>query len=106
PPPPALRCSTVLNYGFKRDLNAYFAAHVSALAPVKSLQDVIDYNIAHKADMNSIKYRQDLALFSQKFDVTPGSADTLRYQADRAEDLVRSRGAIHAVLDGPDGIPG
>jgi amidase len=107
PAPPALRCSTVLNYGFKRDLNAYFAAHVSPLAPVKSLQDVIDYNIAHKDDTpSSIKYRQDLALFSQKFDLSPLSADTLRYQADRAEDIVRSRGAIHAVLDGADGIPG
>ena len=102
--PPAAGCSTVLNYGFKRDLNAYFAAHVSAVAPVKSLQDVINYNLAHQP--SSIKYRQDLALFSQKFDVAPGSADTLRYQADRAEDIVRSRGAIHAVLDGPDGIPG
>src|SRR5262249_33220505 len=46
-PPQTLRCSTVLNYGFKRDLNNYFAAHVSPAAPVKTLQDVIDYNIAH-----------------------------------------------------------
>src|SRR5260221_12029043 len=34
--PPAPGCSTVLNYAFKRDLNGYFAAHVSAAAPVKS----------------------------------------------------------------------
>jgi amidase len=105
--PPAAGCSTVLNYGFKRDLNAYFAAHVSAAAPVKSLQDVIAYNIAHQFDTpSSIKYRQDLALFSQLFNTAAGSADTLRYQADRAEDITRSRGAIHAVLDGPDSVAG
>jgi len=103
-PPQTLRCSTVLNYGFKRDLNAYFAAHVSPAAPVKSLQDVIDYNNTHAPA--SIKYGQALALFSQKFDITPGSADTIRYLADRAEDLSRSRGALNAVYDGPDGVPG
>jgi len=36
----------------------------------------------------------------------PGSADTLRYQADRAEDLKRSRGALDAVYNGPDGVKG
>ncbi len=103
-PPQTLRCSTVLNYGFKRDLNSYFAAHVSPTAPVKSLQDVIDYNVAHAP--GSIKYGQTLALFSQRFDVTPGSADTIRYLADRAEDLARARGALDAVYNGPDGVRG
>jgi amidase len=105
PPPPALRCSTVLNYGFKRDLNAYFAAHVPVNAPVKSLQDVIDFNAAHAADTpSSIKYGQALALFSQMFDLSPNSADTLRYQRDRAEDIVRSRGTLDAAYNGPDGV--
>jgi amidase len=105
--PPALNCSTVLNYGFKRDLNAYFAAHVPSAAPVKSLLDVINYNIAHQFDVpSSIKYRQDLALFSQLFDISPGSSDTARYLADRAEDIALSRGAINAVLNGADHLPG
>src|SRR5262249_17951379 len=78
--PPAPGCTTVLNYGFKRDLNAYFAAHVSPSAPAKTLQDVINFNIAHAADVpSSVKYRQDLALFSQKFNTSPGSAATIRY---------------------------
>ena len=107
PPPPQLRCSTVLFYGFKRDLNAYFAANLPLTAPIRSLQDVIDYNIAHAADVpSSIKYRQDLALFSQLFNTAAGSADTIRYDMDRAEDLVRSRGALDTVYDGPDGVPG
>lgn len=105
--PPAAGCTTVLNYGFKRDLNAYFAANLSPSAPVKTLQDVINFNIAHAGDVpSSVKYRQDLALFSQKFDTTPGSADTIRYQADRASDLSLSRAALDGVYNGPDGTRG
>lgn len=105
--PPAPGCSTVLNYGFKRDLNAYFAAHVPIAAPVKSLQDVINYNTAHAGDTpSSIKYGQALALFSQLFNTAPGSSDTIRYQNDRAEDITRSRGALDGVYNGPDGIAG
>ncbi len=102
-PPPA-GCSTVLNYAFKRDLNKYIDDHVRHSFPVQSLQDVIAFNTAFGPA--ATKYGQDLALFSQLFDTSAGSADTIRYQSDRAEDITRSRGAIHAVLDGPDGIPG
>jgi amidase len=102
-PPPA-GCSTVLNYAFKRDLNGYLDAHVRRSFPVQSLQDVIAFNTAFGPA--ATKYGQDLALFSQLFDTSAGSADTLRYQSDRAEDITRSRGAIHAVLDGPDHVAG
>ena len=102
--PPAAGCSTVLNYGFKRDLNQYIADHVRHSFPTQSLADVIAFNDAFGP--GATKYGQDLALFSQMFDTSPGSADTIRYQSDRAQDIVNSRGAIHAVLDGPDGIPG
>ena len=102
--PPAPGCSTVLYYGFKRDLNQYIKDHVRHSFPTQSLQDVINFNIAYGA--GATKYGQDLALFSQMFDTTPGSTDTIRYQSDRAADISLSRGAIHAVLDGPDGIPG
>jgi amidase len=104
PPPPALRCSTVLNYGFKRDLNQYIRDHVRRSFPIQSLTDVVNFNAAHMPA--ATKYDQDLAIFSDFFDVSPGSADTLRYQRDRAEDITRSRGAILAVLNGPDGMPG
>jgi amidase len=99
-----LRCSTVLNYGFKRDLNKYIADHVRQAFPIKSLLDVVNFNIAFGP--GATKYDQDLAIFSQFFDISPGSNDTIRYQMDRAEDIVRSRDAILKVLNGPDGIAG
>ena len=96
-------CSTVLLYGFKRDLNAYLAS-LGPGAPVHTLADVIAYNHAHAPE--SIKYGQVLAIESDLFDIAPGSADTLRYQNDRAMDLALSRGGLEAIYNGPDGIPG
>jgi amidase len=104
PAPPALRCSTVLNYGFKRDLNQYIHDHVQPGFPIQSLADVVAFNAAHMPA--ATKYDQDLAIFSQLFDLSPTSADTLRYNRDRAEDIVRSRGAIAALLNGLDGVEG
>jgi len=106
-PGSTLRCSTVLNYGFKRDLNKYIADHVRQAwqaFPIKSLLDVVNFNIAFGP--GATKYDQDLAIFSQFFDISAGSDDTIRYQMDRAEDIVRSRGAILDVLNGPDGVAG
>ena len=102
--PPAPGCSTVLNYAFKRDLNKYIADHVRQAFPIKSLTDVVNFNIAFGP--GATKYDQDLAIFSDFFDTSAGSADTLRYQSDRAQDITLSRGAIAAILNGPDGIPG
>ena len=104
PAPPALRCSTVLNYGFKRDLNQYIHDHVRHAFPIHSLEDVVNFNAAHMPA--ATKYDQDLAVFSQLFDLSPTSADTLRYNRDRAEDITRSRGAIAALLNGTDGVAG
>jgi amidase len=98
------RCSTVLNYGFKRDLNAYIARHVRRSFPIQSLLDVVNFNIAFGP--GATKYDQDLAIFSELFDTTPGSLDTQRYLSDRFVDLEKSQGAILKVLNGPDGIPG
>ena len=104
PAPPALRCSTVLNYGFKRDLNQYIHDHVRHTFPIQSLEDVVNFNAAHMPA--ATKYDQDLAVFSQMFDLSPTSADTIRYNRDRAEDISRSRGAIAALLNGADGVEG
>jgi amidase len=104
PAPPALRCSTVLNYGFKRDLNQYIHDHVRHTFPIQSLEDVVNFNAAHMPA--ATKYDQDLAVFSQMFDLSPTSADTIRYNKDRAEDISRSRGAIAALLNGADGVEG
>ena len=79
PAPPALRCSTVLNYGFKRDLNQYIQNHVRPNFPIQSLADVVEFNAAHMPA--ATKYDQDLAIFSDLFDISPGSSDTARYTA-------------------------
>jgi amidase len=99
-PPPA-GCSTVLLYGQKRDLNAYLAATPGA--PRRTIAEIVAFNSTFIPPM---KYGQAIFEAAQQVDTTPGSADTLRYQADRAEDLARSRGALDAVYNGPDGIAG
>ena len=94
-------CSTVLLYGQKRDMNAYLATRPTA--PVSSLSDIIARNLIIPG---SLKYGQAIFEAADTLDLSPGSADTVRYLADRAEDLVRSRGALDAVYNGPDGAAG
>ena len=99
-PPPA-GCSTVFMYGQKHDLNAYLAATPGA--PRKTIAEIVAFNSTYKPPM---KYGQAIFEAAQKLDVSPGSADTLRYQIDLAEDRARSRGALDAVYKGRDGIAG
>jgi amidase len=87
--------STVLNYEFKRDLNAYFA-RLPADAPIHSLAEVIAYNRAHAPA--ALKFGQARALASEAMDLSPGSADTARHAADRAQDLADSRDRIDAAM--------
>ncbi len=94
-------CSSVLLYGFHRDLNAYLAAVPAA--PVGSLAELIEQN---QASAGALKYGQALALAAQALDVSAGSADTQRYQQDRALDLQAARAALDAVYLGPDGAAG
>ncbi len=94
-------CSTVLIYGFHRDLDRYLAAIPDA--PVGSLAALID---ANNNTAGALKYGQRLALAAQALDVSDGSADTQRYQADRQRDLQGSRAALDAVYAGADGVPG
>lgn len=101
PAPTDLTCSTVLLYGFKRDLNAYLAA--TPAAPVRNLAEIIAFNNAFTPPL---KYGQAIAIGAEALDVGAGSADTARYVADRAEDLRRSKLALDGVFNGPDGVPG
>jgi amidase len=94
-------CSTVLLYGQKRDMNAYLATRPGA--PVSTLSDII---AANNVIPGALKYGQAIFEAADMLDISPGSPDTLRYLADRAEDLARSRGALDAVYAGPDGLPG
>lgn len=99
-PPPA-DCSTVLLYGQKRDLNKYLAATPGA--PHRTIAEIVAFNSTYNPPM---KYGQAIFEAAAQVDVSPGSADTLRYQADRAQDLALSRGALDAVYNGLDGIKG
>ena len=87
--------STVLNYEFKRDLNTYLS-RLPADAPMKSLADIIAFNNAHS--QVALKFGQIEALISQAKDLSPDSADTAKYLADRAQDLVDSKDRIDAAM--------
>jgi len=95
-------CSTVLMYGQKHDLNLYLAQRPNA--PVHTIADIVAFNDAH-ADV-ALKYGQALFVAASALDVSPGSADTQRFDADRAKDLALTQGGLDAVLNGPDGIEG
>jgi amidase len=99
--PAGNNCSTVLIYGFKRDLDAYLAS--TPAAPVRSLAEIIAFNAATDG---ALVYGQQLALAAQALDTAPGSADTARYEADRAQALNGARGVLDAVYAGEDGVPG
>jgi amidase len=101
PLPTDQTCSTVLLYGFKRDLNAYLVA--TPAAPAQSLAQIIAFN---NSSIPPMKYGQAIAIGAEELDTSPGSADTARYLADRAEDLRRSKLALDGVFNGPDGIKG
>ncbi len=102
--PPDAGCSTVLLYGQQRDMNAYLAGR--GHPTLHTLSDIVAFNAAHPDPARAIKYGQAIFEAAAQIDTAPGSADTLRYQADRAEDLARSRGALDDVYDGPDNIKG
>jgi amidase len=102
PAPPPDVCSTVLLYGQKKDLNAYLAATPGA--PQRTIEEIVAFNAANLPGGG--KYGQAIFEAAARLDVSPGSADTLRYLADRAADLAASRGALDGVYDGPDNITG
>jgi amidase len=101
PPPPAVRCSSVLLYGFKRDLNAYLAATPGA--PRHTLAEIVAFNATFVPLM---KYGQAIAEAAAQVNINPGSADTVRYLDDRAYDLAVSRDALNAIYFGPDSTRG
>jgi len=78
-------CSVVLKYGMKRDFNTWLAS-LGAKAPVKTLTDLRQWNIAHQR-AGAIKYGQALLDISDEMDVR---ADQARYEADRRKDILLS----------------
>jgi amidase len=75
-------CSIVLKYGMKRDFNKWLAS-LGAAAPVKTLTELRQWNIAHQR-AGSLKYGQALLDISDEMNV---ETDAARYRADREKDL-------------------
>jgi amidase len=99
---PAVTAPGILNYGFKRDLNAYLATR-PASTRVRTLADIVAFN---NITPNATKYGQTLLVASDALSTAPGSADTATYTADRDAGYAQSRGIIGTALAGPDGIAG
>jgi len=83
-------CSVVLKYGMKRDFNSWLKS-LGAAAPLKSLTELREWNIAH-AKAGAIKYGQSQLDISDEMDV---EKDRARYEADRAKDIRLS--AAHGI---------
>jgi amidase len=87
-------CSVVFKYGMKRDFNRWLAS-LGARAPVKTLTELREWNVAHQK-AGAIKYGQAQLDISDEMDVR---ADRVRYEADREKDLRLSAAeGIDAVM--------
>jgi amidase len=75
-------CSTVFKYGMKRDFNAWLAT-LGPGAPVKSLAELRNFNLAHRLG-NAIKYGQAQLDISDEMDL---EQDRRRYEADLAKGI-------------------
>jgi len=75
-------CSSALKYGMKRDFNAWLAS-LGASAPVKSLTELREWNLAH-ANMGAIKYGQAQLDVSDEVDL---ERDRAKWEADRKKDI-------------------
>ena len=91
---PPSNSSTVLAYEFKRDLNSYLQS-LGSSAPLQSIEDVgdfiADYVAANPAPDGPFKYGKVRVDASIAMDLSPGSANTTQYEADRALDILNSR---------------
>ena len=74
--------SSVLNYGMKRDFNAWLAT-LGESAPVKTLTELREWNLARER-AGTLKYGQARLDASDRVDL---EEDRAEYEADRARDL-------------------
>jgi len=86
----AKTCSIDFMYGMERDFNLWLASLGNA-APVKTLTELRDWNIAHQK-LGTLKYGQSLLDVSDAVDLELYRA---RYESDRANDIRLS--ATHGI---------
>jgi len=84
------KCSVDLAYGMERDFNLWLAS-LGKAAPVKSLQELRDWNRKHEK-AGAIKYGQSLLDISDAMDLELFRA---RYESDRARDIFLA--ATHGI---------
>jgi amidase len=84
------KCSVDLAYGMERDFNKWLDS-LGKAAPVKSLQDLRDWNRKHEK-AGATKYGQSLLDISDAMDLDVFRA---RYEADRARDVYLT--ATHGI---------
>ena len=84
------KCSIDLAYGMERDFNKWLTS-LGPAAPVKSLTELRQWNIAHQK-AGSIKYGQTLLDLSDAMDLDTFRA---RYESDRARDILLT--ATHGI---------
>ena len=85
-----VNCSVVFKYGMKRDFNTWLAS-LGESAPIKTLTDLRNYNLAHSS-RGAIKYGQSQLDISDEMDL---ERDRARYESDRARDVALS--ATHGI---------
>jgi amidase len=78
-------CSIVFKYGMKRDFTKWLAS-LGPSAPVKSLTELRQWNLAH-AKAGALKYGQSQLDNSDEMNV---ETDRARYEVDRAKDIALS----------------
>jgi amidase len=87
-------CSVVFKYGMKRDFAAWLAS-LGPKAPVRSLTELRQWNVAHQK-AGAIKYGQARLDISDEMSIT---GDRARYKADREKDLrLAAAQGIDAVM--------
>ena len=91
---PPTNSSSVLSYEFKRDLNLYLES-LGSSSTIDDIDDVdqfiVDYLAANPAIDGPFKYGKVRVDNSKLIDLSPSSADTIKYLADRALDIENSR---------------
>ena len=83
-------CSIAFKYGMKRDFDAWLKS-LGERAPVKSLTELRQWNIAHQR-AGAIKYGQANLDVSDEMNL---QADRAKYEADRRKDILLS--ATHGI---------
>jgi amidase len=78
-------CTIAFTYGMKRDFNTWLRS-LGAKAPVKTLTELRQWNVAHQA-AGAIKYGQQNLDISDEIDL---QGDKARYEADRRKDITLS----------------